>query len=88
MKVTTVQDVSVVMRATLRDEELSLKAAASAPYGDREAGVSVVIDDPEAIAAVKAALQAALGPVLPGLIKGAQLAASEAHLIAARLGEM
>ena len=88
MKVTTVQEVSVVIRATLREGELSLKAAASAPYGEREAGISVVIDDPEAVAAVKAALQAALEPVLPELVKGAQLAASQAHLVAARLGEM
>lgn len=88
MKVTTETNISVVVRATLREGELSLKADASAPYGDREAGISVVIDDPEATAAVKAALEATLESVLPELVKGAQLAASQAHLVAVRLGEM
>ena len=88
MKVTTETNVSVVIRATLREGELSLKAAASAPYGDREAGVSIVINDADTVSAVKTALEGALESVLPELVKGAQLAASEAHLIAARLGEM
>jgi len=88
MIVSTEVNYEIAVKATLREDGLSLAVSASAPYGERTATATVDTFSDEVVTAVRDALQAAIDEKLNDAVSAARLAAMEAHLVAAKRGEL
>lgn len=88
MKVITELNYEVTVKAVLRDEELSLSMTATAPYGNRKVTATVEGFSEKATEAVRKALKAVMDEKVNEAVQAAQIAAAEAHVIAAKRGEM